>query len=174
MKKEITVQVKVFNPDGTPDGTVPVQVFVELDEATGEYCYTAEAIEKIDRVKLEHAGIMPPSMIRKLRERFGMSQEAMCTMLGLGARTWTRWETGAVIPTPSMCRLLRELWNGYYTLAAFNRSACGEKRWIDCYPRLRGVDNGEVRQFSFLDDARKESDDETRFIALASRTIFCN
>ena len=168
MKKEITEQVKVFNPDGTSAGTVPVSVSVELDEVSGEYCYTAEAIEKIDRVKLEHAGIMPPSMIRKLRERFGMSQEAMCTMLGLGARTWTRWETGAVIPTPSMCRLLCDLWDGDYTLAAINRKACGGKRWIDCYPRLRSMDNEKVSQFSFIGEARKEYDDETELIALAS------
>jgi putative zinc finger/helix-turn-helix YgiT family protein len=50
---------------------------------------------------------LAPEEIRALRDRYGLSQELMERTLGLGAKTWVRWETGRVIPNRSMDNLLR-------------------------------------------------------------------
>jgi putative zinc finger/helix-turn-helix YgiT family protein len=50
---------------------------------------------------------LAPEDIRALRDRFGLTQELMERTLGLGAKTWVRWETGRIIPNRSMDNLLR-------------------------------------------------------------------
>ena len=82
--QEQIVQVKVFGPDGSPKGTVPVKVPLEKDAVTGEWCYGPDAVKIIDETKRRYANLLSPSQIRSIRNRLGMTQEGMCKMLGLG------------------------------------------------------------------------------------------
>lgn len=109
---------KVRIPDGKGGirEIAEVVVDVELDEVTGEYYLTDEAIRKIDRVKARRMGQLLPSEIRELRARFNKTQADMCAILSLGAKTWTRWETGAERPQPFYGKVLIALYDGRQTL----------------------------------------------------------
>jgi HTH-type transcriptional regulator / antitoxin MqsA len=50
---------------------------------------------------------LSPDQILALRQRFGLTQDLMERALGLGAKTWVRWEAGRVLPNRSMDNLLR-------------------------------------------------------------------
>ena len=64
--------------------------------------------------------------IRRLRERYGLPQNEMCNALGLGKKTWTRWETGRERPSRSMNNMLVFLYNGKLTLEDFEHVAIQE------------------------------------------------
>lgn len=54
--------------------------------------------------EIERTGIAA-AMYRRRRE-LGLSQEQLCERAGLYSRSWQRWESGAVTPTP---RCLRQI-----------------------------------------------------------------
>lgn len=165
MVKKQTVQVKVFGVDGMPRGTVSVEVPLEKDDITGEWCYGPDAIRIIDEIKRQHANIVSPSQVRCIRDRFGMTQEGMCKMLGLGARTWTRWETGAVIPNQAMNRMLLELLNGDYTIAGMVKRESADITWGVAHPKLRQDSVGTVFPFVVNGKQIGNEEDETEYIA---------
>ena len=112
----VTENVKIKNPDGSIRATVPVNLNGYIDEFTGEKSFTAAELMKLDRIKAQYAGIMLPDEIKALRKRFNKTQEEMCAILGMGKKTWTRWETGAIIPNSSMCKTLFLLREGKISL----------------------------------------------------------
>lgn len=113
---KVTENVKIMNPDGSVRVSVPVELNGYIDDFTGERCFTAAELMKIDRIRAQYAGIMLPDEIKALRKRFNKTQEEMCTILGMGKKTWTRWETGAIIPNTSMCKTLFLLRDGKISL----------------------------------------------------------
>lgn len=163
--KKQTVQVKVFGVDGMPIGAVSVEVPLERDDITGEWCYGPDAIRIIDEVKRRYANIVSPSQVRCIRDRFGMTQEGMCKMLGLGARTWTRWETGAIIPNQAMNRMLLELLNGDYTIAGMVKRESADRTWGDAHPKLRRDSVGKVFPFVVKGKQIGTEEDEAEYIA---------
>lgn len=44
-----------------------------------------------------HLGVLTPSEVRAIRERYGMTRAAFAEATGLGEATLGRWETGAVV-----------------------------------------------------------------------------
>ena len=112
---------KVRIPDGNGGirEIIDVEVDAEFDETTGEYFLSDEAIRKIDRVKARLMGLLLPSEIKELRARFNKTQADMCAILGLGAKTWTRWETGAERPQTFYGKVLIALYEGRQTLEDF-------------------------------------------------------
>ena len=120
----VTEYVKIKNPDGSIWATVPVKLNGHIDEFTGEKSFTAAELMKLDRIRAQYAGIMLPDEIKALRKRFNKTQEEMCAILGMGKKTWTRWETGAVIPNPSMCKTLFLLKEGKIAL----EDLCAQKK----------------------------------------------
>ena len=69
---------------------------------------------------------MLPDDIRQLRERFGLTQTEISNALGLGGKTWTRWESGRERPSRSMNNMLVFLHNGKLTLEDFEHIAIHE------------------------------------------------
>ena len=120
----VTENVKITNPDGSVRITVPVKLNGYIDEYTGEKSFTAAELMKIDRTRAQYAGIMLPEEIKALRKRFNKTQDEMCDILSLGGKTWTRWENGAVIPNPSMCKTLFLLKEGKIAL----EDLCAQKK----------------------------------------------
>jgi len=50
---------------------------------------------------------LTPGEIRRFRELLGKTQEEMSELLGIGKKTYTRWESGAYPQTESSDRYLR-------------------------------------------------------------------
>ena len=68
----------------------------ELDKAIG-----LEAIKR--------QGMLLPEEIRQVRQRTGLSAVDMAQLLGVGEKTYTRWETGKSIQTKGNDTLIRLL-----------------------------------------------------------------
>lgn len=157
---------KVRIPDGNGGirEIIDVEVDAEFDETTGEYFLSDEAIRKIDRVKARLMELLLPSEIKELRARFNKTQADMCAILGLGAKTWTRWETGAERPQTFYGKVLIALYEGRQTLEDFcaQRGKC--RLWLNQTEKTCYSCSGLAEQFARISDdiARERSgNDET-------------
>ena len=93
------VPVAIPTPDGKAVArTVKVTVPCRIDSKTGEVTLGGEALRMIDEVKAHHMGLLPPDEIRRLREVLGLTQAQMSGLLQIGAKSYTRWETGRERP----------------------------------------------------------------------------
>jgi transcriptional regulator with XRE-family HTH domain len=61
-------------------------------------------------------GLMLPDEIRELRERLDLTQDEICELLQIGAKTYSRWESGRARPSRSMNVLLCGLRDGVITV----------------------------------------------------------
>jgi DNA-binding XRE family transcriptional regulator len=115
---KITKQVPIPNPDGTGgDYMVPVEVEALRDPRDGEIYLTDAAWEKMDRTRARLMGILLPSQLKELRDRLGLTQKAMCDLLHIGDKTYTRWESGRERLSKSMNQHLCLLYDGKITAA---------------------------------------------------------
>lgn len=122
---KVMEDVSICNPDGSVREVVKVEVDA-MKAPDGEIYLNGDALAKLDRVKARYEGIMLPDDIRQLRERFGLTQTEISNALGLGGKTWTRWETGRERPSRSMNNMLVFLHNGKLTLEDFEHIAIHE------------------------------------------------
>lgn len=69
--------------------------------------------QESERIKLEaiceHLGVLSPLGIRRIRERYGMTQAAFAEVTGLGTATLVRWESGSMNHTRAYDRYIRLL-----------------------------------------------------------------
>ncbi|MDX9975868.1 MAG: helix-turn-helix domain-containing protein [FCB group bacterium] len=110
---ETEMPVHIPAPDGKSVAeTVIVKVPALRDPVTGEVYLTGEALAIMDKAKARLMGVLLPTEIKALRERTGMTQREMSDLLGIGEKTYTRWESGRDRPSQSLNRLLAALWEG--------------------------------------------------------------
>jgi len=115
--KKVHFDVHIPNLDG--DGiayTVPIEAEAYSDPETGEDVLTPEAVEEIEKIQARHMGLMSAEDIQNLRERLDLSQQEMSDLLQIGAKTYTRWESGRARPSRSMNVLLCALRDGQLDL----------------------------------------------------------
>jgi len=75
-------------------------------QACGEVGFTLETDEQISRALREKLCLLQPEQVRELRAgRF--TQQELADLLGTAPETISRWETGAVIQSRAMDKLLR-------------------------------------------------------------------
>lgn len=105
--------VPVHIPDFSGEGVreiVEVEVPVWEDES-GEIYLSAEAEAILEAVKARHMGLLSPKDLLELRRHLGLTQRDMASLLQLGEKTWTRWETGRERPSRSLNLLLQALFD---------------------------------------------------------------
>ena len=139
---KVMEDVSICNPDGSVREVVKVEVDA-MKAPDGEIFLDGDALAKLDRVKARYEGIMLPDDIRQLPERFGLTQTKISNALGLGGKTWTRWETGRERPSRSMNNMLVFLHNGMLTLEDFEHIAIQEEPMI-----ATGGSRGRVSAFA--------------------------
>ena len=95
-------------PEGfpVPEATFPASAWDEC-EACGERILSRELEAGIEKERYRLQGLLSPAEIRAARERLGLSQTQMARLLGVGDKTYTRWESGRSIQTKSMDNLIR-------------------------------------------------------------------
>lgn len=112
--KKIPFDIVIPNLDG--DGiaeTIQIDVEAYIDPETGEDVLTPESLEMIERTQARHMGLMTAEEVRSLREkRLKLTQQEMSELLQIGAKTYTRWESGRARPSRSMNVLLRAIDDG--------------------------------------------------------------
>lgn len=136
------VPVTIPTVDGTGIAeTVVIEVPCKIDPATGEEFLTGEALAEIDRVKARHMGLLQPEEIRKLRECLGLTQKEMSDLLQIGAKSYTRWESGRERPFRSLNILLRGLWDGKLDVNYLRSIQKARFNWWPMVFRLMGSSN---------------------------------
>ena len=100
-----------------PDGRrvaerVAVEVPMRWDPELRKWLLTHEAMETLETAKARHMGLMLPGELLALRQRLGLSQRAIGELLRIGAKSWTRWETGLQRPSQVINLLLQLLDSG--------------------------------------------------------------
>jgi DNA-binding transcriptional regulator YiaG len=110
---EITEAVRIPTPDGKQFAeTVRVKVPAWRDSQDGEVYLDSDATPILEKVVARHMGLLTTNQIKALRQRLGLTQKEICTLLQIGMKTWTRWETGRERPFRSTNVLLCALNDG--------------------------------------------------------------
>lgn len=85
--------------------------FADAEWETCGHCdeefLTGELVERIEQQRYEVDGLLTPPEIKAIRERLGLSQVAMAKQLGIGDKTYARWESGLCVQNRSMDNLIR-------------------------------------------------------------------
>lgn len=91
-----------------PDGTeVKVtDVVSRVCSACGEKFFPPESSARIEAAVLKSQGVFSAKEVQAMVAMTGLSEEALCEKLGLGARTIYRWRCGAQRPSKSLGILL--------------------------------------------------------------------
>jgi DNA-binding transcriptional regulator YiaG len=116
--------------------TIMVKVPALKDPVTGEVYLTGEALQILDKAKARRMGVLLPMEIKTLRNQLGLSQKEMSSLLEIGEKTYTRWETGRERPSHSLNRLLVALWEGRLNVASLRSMRQPVYAW---YERITGV-----------------------------------
>ncbi len=110
MPLRINYPVQIPNANGSAE-TIEVEIdaWKDLD---GEIIVQGEVSEKLEALKARLLGLLAPEEIKALRIRLDCTQKEISTLLQIGEKTWTRWETGRERPSRSMNVLLCSLRDG--------------------------------------------------------------
>ena len=95
------------NPD-EPAVTVP-NVWVERCDQCGEQFFPSETSQFIEKFIAEQSEQLAPEELEDIRKALGVDQTEMSRVLGLGEKTFHRWENGIQFPNRSMCYYIRVL-----------------------------------------------------------------
>ncbi len=95
-------------PDNIPGGVMVVPETDWLECSTcGERILSPELSHAIEALRYERLGLLTPEEIKAVRDRTGLSQEEMSKLIGVGDKTYTRWESGRSIQNKSSDNLIR-------------------------------------------------------------------
>jgi putative zinc finger/helix-turn-helix YgiT family protein len=105
---------KIFGSFRTSYDQIPVELSsVEMYSCSqcGEKFFTpdqAKQVSKMIRLAVrDQLGLLSPDRIVEIRRKYGLSQDRLEVLLGLGQKVVTRWETGRVLQTKQADDLLR-------------------------------------------------------------------
>jgi len=76
-------------------------------ESCKEDILSSELELSINRERYQRLGLLPPKEIRRVREKTGLSAVDMGHLLGVGEKTYTRWENGRSLQTKASDTLIR-------------------------------------------------------------------
>lgn len=95
-------------PSNIPGGTIEIQdAQWRQCSQCGEKLIPHALDQALDNSVRKRRGLLTPAEIKRVRERTGLSQEAMAQLLGVGEKTYTRWETGKSIQNKANDTLIR-------------------------------------------------------------------
>jgi HTH-type transcriptional regulator/antitoxin MqsA len=84
-------------------------LLVEVCDHCGEILLSADAADTVDAAMAEQTDQLTPRELERIREDLGLDQTEMSEILGLGGKTYHRWERGNQVPSRSMGYYLRVL-----------------------------------------------------------------
>lgn len=75
----------------------------------GEQILDDRAMATIESARLKAQGLLSPQEIRAFRLQLGKTQKAMSELLGIGEKTYCRWESGSYVQSEAFDRYIRLL-----------------------------------------------------------------
>lgn len=108
IKKIIDIRVQLPSED-EPRIVGSVEVELEYSKVFEDYVLTEESALNVETERAKHMGRFDAAAVKKLRKRLGLTQLEMSSLLGLGKKTITRWESGKALPSLSMSENLKRI-----------------------------------------------------------------
>ena len=105
--KNTTVDYKATLRDGD-SVTVPNLNFKEC-ASCGDAVFPAEAARRIDQAVLDHTEPLTLEELKKVRKLLESNKTLLAESLGLGSKTWLRWESGEQSISRSMSYFIRAM-----------------------------------------------------------------
>lgn len=95
-------------PSNIPGGTIIIPS-TSWEECTncGEQIISLDLEQQLEKVRRERLGLLTPEQIANIRKSVGLTQIEMSQLLGLGDKTYTRWESGKSLQNKSSDNLIR-------------------------------------------------------------------
>jgi len=119
---------------------VPIMVPMEWEELIQGWLLTPDAEAMIEETKARHMGLLTPTEIKQLRENLNLTQAELSELLKIGAKTWTRWETGSQRPSQSLNLLLRGLQTGVITPYSLRQLGQPQVDWTPATTAAAGTE----------------------------------
>jgi len=116
VKTKMPVTVPVPEGVGREPRVLEVEVNGWRDPVDGEVYLSGNTTAFLDQIKAHEMGLLAPEDFKLIRERLQLTQEEISSLLQIGQRSWTRWETGRERPTRSINVLVRSLYDGIITV----------------------------------------------------------
>ena len=109
--KKGTFHFEVKDRDANPDAR-EFQIDIgnsEWDEceACGERLLSEKIDEALEKWQYTREGLLTPGKIRNIRLRHKLTQKQISKILGVGEKSYTRWENGLSMQTKAMDNLIR-------------------------------------------------------------------
>jgi|SRR5208283_410066 len=126
-------------------------------DSCGEYVLDEAAEDRISAAQREAMGLLSASCLESFRKSLGKTQEEMSDLLGLGKRTWCRWESNDHFQSASFDRYLRLLIFAPKNVEALEKIDI----WKD------GIESPAVlaERFPFVPDVKAAQEQGARFEA---------
>lgn len=171
-KGHLMAQVGDFQADLPSEGGIPRQLVVP--DISWLHCTSCnedildEAAEQtISAAQRAALGLLSADQLRQLRKSIGKSQAAMSELLGIGEKTYCRWESGSHFQTEAFDRYLRLLIEEPFNLVALQEIAIRKREGAERRARV-------LETFSYLQDFPGVEEWEQRFLAaMESGTLQC-
>lgn len=95
-------------PANIPGGVMTIADATWLEcENCGQQMLPAALDRKLQDLSIQRQGLLPPTQIKAIREKLGLTQTLMAERLGVGEKSYTRWESGRSIQNKSSDNLIR-------------------------------------------------------------------
>ena len=113
-KGHLHVEVGEFRSDFVADDGKRRDVIVPrinklVCDQCGEYILDPQSEERISAAQRKALGLLGADELTNLRKSLGKSQESIAELLGLGKKTWCRWESNDYFQSEAFDRYLRLL-----------------------------------------------------------------
>ena len=82
---------------------------VEICSNCKEVFLPKESLEKVHSERHQVRGLLSPAELKRLRQDLGLTQTNMSSLLGIGKKSYLRWEKGTSLQSKSMDRYIRLL-----------------------------------------------------------------
>lgn len=130
----------------------------------GDTVLDRAAMMAIEEARREVLGLLPPARIRSLRQHLGRTQAAMSELLGIGDKTYCRWESGSYMQSEAFDRYLRLLLADSENVRLLEEIA---KEKVE--PRKEAQVDEPTIAFPYLRDIRVVEERSEVFIELMTR-----
>ena len=126
-------------------------------ESCGEYVLDEVAEDRISAAQREAMGLLGASRLESFRKSLGKTQEEMSDLLGLGKRTWCRWESNDHFQSVSFDRYLR--------LLMFAPANVRALETIDMWKHGVETPSALAERFPYVRDVKTAQELGARFVA---------
>ncbi len=153
-------ETKYLDRDGLERSLILADVKRQQCDRCGEDILDDAATRRIEDARRAAMGLLSAVQIRELRSRFGKTQVQMSKLLGVGEKTYCRWESGSFIQSVAFDNYLRLICDVPEASALLIRLEHGGN--------LQAPDTGhhDDAEFAFLGDIDEVSESAGKFTQL--------